>query len=66
MAYERKTSDIFISDELRKILTEIESQSIVASLLLKKRHSNEDLVDGFVNHISVSTQDKSKISYLTK
>lgn len=66
MPYERKTSDIFISDDLRNILTEIESQSMVASLLLKKRHSNEDLVEDFVNHISVSREDKGKISYLTK
>jgi hypothetical protein len=66
MPYERKTSDIFISDDLRNILTEIESQSMVASLLLKKRHSNEDLIEDFVNHISVSREDKGKISYLTK
>ena len=66
MPYERKTSDIFISDDLRNILTEIESQSMVASLLLKRRHSNEDLVEDFVNHISVSREDKGKISYLTK
>jgi len=66
MPYERKTSDIFISDDLKNILTEIESQSMVASLLLKKRHSNDDLVEDFVNHISVSREDKGKISYLTK
>ena len=66
MPYERKTSDIFISDDLKNILTEIESQSMVASLLLKKRHSNDDLVDDFVNHISISREDKGKISYLTK
>jgi len=66
MPYERKTSDIFVSDELKNILTEIESQSMVAALLLKKRHSNEDLADDFVNHISISREDKGKISYLTK
>jgi len=66
MPYERKTSDIFISDDLKNILTEIESQSMVASLLLKKRHSNDDLVEDFVNHISISREDKGKISYLTK
>ena len=65
MPYERKTSDILISDELRKILTEIESQSIVAEMLLRKRHSNESLAEDFVNYISVSLQDKGKISYLT-
>ena len=63
--YERKTVDILISDDLRNILREIESESIVASLLLRKRHTKEDLVDSPVNYISISSQDKSKISYLT-
>lgn len=66
MAYERKTSDIFISDDLRKVLSEIDGQSMVASLLLKKRHLNEDLVEDFVNYISISREDNTKISYLTK
>ncbi len=66
MPYERKTSDILISDELKSILSEIESQSLVAQLLLKKRHAKEDLAEGHVNWISVSTQDKSKISYITQ
>jgi len=65
MPYERKTSDILISDDLRTMLAEIESQSLVAQLLLKKRHAKEDLAEDFVNWISVSSQDKSKISYLT-
>ena len=65
MPYERKTSDILISDELRTMLSEIESQSLVAHLLLKKRHAKEELAEDHVNWISVSTQDKSKISYLT-
>jgi hypothetical protein len=34
MAYERKTKDILISDEIKKILEEIESESLVAHLLL--------------------------------
>jgi hypothetical protein len=38
---------------------------MVAKLLLKKRHTKEDLVDSPVNYISVSHDDKSKISYLT-
>jgi hypothetical protein len=65
MAYERKTYDLFISDEFRKVLDEIKSDSVVAQLLLKKRHDKEDLVDDPVNFISVSTQDSSRISYLT-
>lgn len=63
--YQRKTIDLLISDDLRNILTEIESESMVAKLLLKKRHTKEDLVDSPVNYISVSHDDKSKISYLT-
>jgi len=65
MPYERKTTDILISEELRQMLSQIESQSAVAQLLLKKRHAKEDLAKGHVNWISVSSQDKSKISYLT-
>ncbi len=65
MAYERKTSDIFISDDLKNILKEIESESLVAQLLLKKRHKKDVLVDDIVNYISVSSQDKGRLSYLT-
>lgn len=65
MAYERKTNDLFISDELRDTLKEIESESIVASLLLKKRHDKDELVDNPVNFISISRDDRTKISYLT-
>lgn len=64
--YERKTIDLLISDDLKNVLTEIESESVVAKLLLKKRHTKEDLVDSPVNYISISQDDKSKISYLTQ
>ena len=63
--YQRKTIDLLISDELKNLLKEIESDSVVAKLLLKKRHSKEDLVESPVNYISISHDDKSKISYLT-
>jgi hypothetical protein len=66
MPYERKTSDLLVSENLRDMLVKIEAQSLVARLLLKKRHSKEELVDGFVNWISISSQDSSKISYLTE
>lgn len=66
MPYIRKTSDIFISDELKNVLEVIESQSLVAHLLLKKRHLKEDLVDDHVNFISISSNDKNKISYLNQ
>lgn len=65
MAYERKTYDIFISDDLKEILTQFESESVVAQLLLKKRHDKEDLVDNPVNFISISREDRTKLSYLT-
>ena len=40
MAYERKTYDLFISDDLKTILEQIKSESVVADLLLKRRHQN--------------------------
>ena len=64
MAYERKTYDLIISEELRAVLSEIESDSLVAKLLLKKRHDKEDLVEDPINFISIA-HDKTKISYLT-
>lgn len=63
--YVRKTSDIFISDKLRDLLTQFESESIVAQKLLHRRIDNSQLVEDFVNFISVSDSDSSKISYLT-
>lgn len=64
MPYERKTFDLIISEELRTVLSEIEADSQVAKLLLKKRHEKEDLVEDPINFISVA-HDKTKISYLT-
>jgi hypothetical protein len=65
MSYIRKTSDLFISDELREVLESIKANSEVARLLLKSRHNNEDLVEGFVNYISTSKKDPKMISYLS-
>ena len=62
MPYERKTYDLFISDGLREILEQIKGESVVADLLLKRRHSKDDLVDDPVNFISVSSQDSGRIS----
>ncbi len=56
---------IVISAELRQVLNEI-SDSLVAQLLLKEDHSIEDLADDFVNYISFSKKDRTKISYLPK
>jgi hypothetical protein len=65
MAYERKTYDLFISEELKEILTSIESESLVAQLLLRKRHDKDSLVDSPVNFISVSSSDRTKLAYLS-
>jgi len=65
MPYERKTVDIYISDDLKRVLQEIEHDSLVAHLLLKKRHDKGDVAEDFVNYISLSTEDKRRISYLT-
>ena len=65
MAYTRKTADIIVSHELEFILHQIKDQSEVARLLLKQRHPIENLVDNYVNYISVSNSDNTKISYLT-
>ena len=56
---------ITISTELKELLNEI-SDSLVAQLLLKEDHLIEDLADDFVNFISLSKKDKTKISYLPK
>lgn len=66
MIYERKTVDILISNDFRTLLESIQSESIVAKLLLKKRHQKSDLVENPVNYISISSDDKNKISYLSK
>lgn len=66
MPYERETVDIYISDELKNVLSVIESESLVATLLLKRRNNREDLVDSYVNYISISKQDRTKLSYLTQ
>jgi hypothetical protein len=66
MSYTRKTVDIFISNELKSLLNMIKDDSVVASMLLKSRHNKEDIVDSYVNYISISKQDSTKISYVSK
>jgi len=56
---------IIISTDLKEVLSEI-SDSLVAQLLLKEDHLIEDLADDFVNFISLSKKDNTKISYLPK
>ena len=62
----QNTVELFISDELREVLTKIQNQSEIAKALLKKTHDAENIVSDYVNYISVSNDDKTKLSYLTK
>ncbi len=65
MAYTRKTTDLITSNDLDYILHQMKDKSEVARLLLKQRHPVENLVDDHINYISISSTDKTKISYLT-
>jgi len=62
--YERKTSDIHISDQFKDVLEIFKDRSEVAKLLLYKRLTKEVLKDDHVNYIGVSKNDPTKISYL--
>jgi len=64
--YERKTSDIFISEQFRSILEIFSDKSEVARTLLHKRLNKDILVDENINFICVSKNDPTKISYLTQ
>lgn len=66
MPYQRKTVDLFVSEELKSLLSSIKDDSVVAKMLLKSRQSKSDIVDSFVNYISISTQDRGKISYVSQ
>jgi hypothetical protein len=66
MPYIRKTSDIITSHQLDSVLEEMKSNSEVARLLLKSRHSVENFVDNHINYIAISNSDATKISYLTQ
>ena len=63
--YQRKTSDIFISDDFRKILENFRYESIYADYLLKTRIDTGLLVENHVNYLSVANNDMQRISYIT-
>lgn len=63
MTQERQPFKLEISKELKDILLEFESESVIARLLLSKEDG--ELVSDPINYISVSEQDTTKISYLT-
>lgn len=59
---------LFISDELRDFLRVIETQSVVAQLLLGKINMDRcgyEYANHPVNYISISHDDRTKISYLS-
>jgi hypothetical protein len=64
--YERKTSDIFISEQFRNILEIFSDKSEVARTLLYKRLNKDILVDEHINFICISKNDPTKISYLSQ
>lgn len=66
MSYKIKKHGILLSDKFKSVLSEFESDSIVASLLLKKEHDEDDLVENPISFISISIDDVTKISYMTQ
>jgi len=65
MAYIRKTTELIISDDLREILQEMQESSVIARLFLKKRTAFEDLKENYVDYLSISREDRTKLSYLS-
>jgi hypothetical protein len=64
--YIRKTSDIFISEELRKILLNFKDHSQIARVILARRVKRELLVEDHINYLSTSITDPNNMSYLNK
>lgn len=64
--YERKTSDIHISEEFRNLLEVFKDQSTIARDLLYRRLPKEVLSGEHINYITISSTDPTKISYLTQ
>lgn len=60
-----KIKNVFISESLRKIISEFKDKSMVASLLLEDQVFEDTLVPNHINYLSASHSDKTKISYLT-
>lgn len=58
------TKQIIVSSNLKNILKEIESESVVARLLLMCEVPEDMIIENPVNYISMA-HDKTKISYLT-
>lgn len=65
MAYNRKTVDLYLSDAFVSILDRFRSSSSIAELFLKRNYK-EDILEDYVDYISICETDINKISYLTK
>jgi hypothetical protein len=63
MAYERKTVDINVSEDLKRDIKR-NWKRIYCSESVKTRHTKESLVESHVDFISISSH-RGKISYLT-
>jgi hypothetical protein len=61
-----KVKNIIVSENLKEILIQFKNKSVVASLLLQDTVFEDQLVNNYVDYLSTSNSDCSKISYLTK
>ncbi len=66
MPYERKTVDINSSEKFKNFLSRFKKTSEVADLLSKDRVPKESILENHIDYISISEEDNTKISYLTK
>ncbi len=66
MPYERKTVDINSSEKFKSFLLLFKKTSEVADILSRDRILKEFLIENHIDYISISEEDPTKISYLTK
>lgn len=65
MPYERKTSDIQISDKFKSVLELFKDESEHAKLLLQRRILKSLLQEDHINYFDIAKSDVMKISYLS-
>ena len=66
MPYERKTVDINTSEKFKNFLQLFKKTSDIADILCKDRVPKDSILENHVDYISISEEDPTKISYLTK
>lgn len=59
------TTQIYISNDLKNVLEQIQDNSIIARLMLQGTHLKGDLPEDHINYLSISESDSTKISYLS-